>query len=85
MGPSSIVKIISCVLTLEIFMTFLQASLFFYAARPQNSIVLPIFSRVFDLPFVVKKNDVLSRSNFGELQVAVLLKIKVVKKKQKSI
>lgn len=80
MGPSSIVTFISCVLTLEIFMTLL----FFYAIRPQNSIVLPIFSRVFDLPLVVK-NDVFSRSNFGKLQAVELLIFKVNKKKQKNI
>lgn len=80
MGPSSIVTFISCVLTLEIFMTLL----FFYAIRPQNSIVLPIFSRVFDLPLVVK-NDVFSRSNFGKLQAVELLIFKVSKKKQKNI
>lgn len=80
MGPSSIVTFISCVLTLEIFMTLL----FFYAIRPQNSIVLPIFSRVFDLPLVVK-NDAFSRSNFGKLQAVELLIFKVSKKKQKNI
>lgn len=80
MGPSSIVTFISCVLTLEIFMTLL----FFYAIRPQNSIVLPIFSRIFDLPLVVK-NDVFSRSNFGKLQAVELLIFKVNKKKQKNI
>lgn len=80
MGPSSIVTFISCVLTLEIFMTLL----FFYAIRPQNSIVLPIFSRVFDLPLVVK-NDVFSRSNFGKLQAVELLIFKVSEKKQKNI
>lgn len=80
MGPSSIVTFISCVLTLEIFMTLL----FFYAIRPQNSIVLPIYSRVFDLPLVVK-NDVFSRSNFGKLQAVELLIFKVSKKKQKNI
>lgn len=80
MGPSSIVTFISCVLTLEIFMTLL----FFYAIRPQNSIVLPIFSRIFDLPLVVK-NDVFSRSNFGKLQAVELLIFKVSKKKQKNI
>lgn len=63
---------------------FFTSIVIFYATRPQNSIVLPIFSRVLDLPLVVK-NDVLSQSNFGELQVAVLLKIKVGKKKQKNI
>lgn len=80
MGPSSIVTFISCVLTLEIFMTLL----FFFVIRPQNSIVLPIFSRVFDLPLVVK-NDVFSRSNFGKLQAVELLIFKVSKKKQKNI
>lgn len=80
MGPSSIVTFISCVLTLEIFMTLL----FFYAIRPQNSIVLPIFSRVFDSPLVVK-NDGFSRSNFGKLQAVELLIFKVSKKKQKNI
>lgn len=81
MGPSSIVTFISCVLTLEIFMTLL---FFLYAIRPQNSIVLPIFSRVFDSPLVVK-NDGFSRSNFGKLQAVELLIFKVSKKKQTNI